>query len=315
MDENRLVTLILAAAFVLGSIVLGVFYLTAPDSMQAVPEKTETRLASSGPVREVAKPAPARSSMKPSPKNAPSAAEPAQSIPRSDRPEEKDSKTKAHGLVTVPEQKGKTALAVSPGPPTEKGDGKEDPSVPHAEGSDLEFSVASTRAPGADRGVPESRTKTVDENRSRPVPDKVMDDEAQGLPREETGVETVPDGPAKVLIREEARVNGSFKSAQEISEGMVVGKRGSERDLSDFYVIRSTGTEMILRLDPPMEDEKSSFRLLVYDGARRLLSKTGTENRSAVTVPATLEGTYYFQLDLRNAPVGSPGYGLHVKFQ
>jgi hypothetical protein len=217
--------------------------------------------------------------------------------------------------VTVPEQKGKTDLAVSPVPPTEKGDGKEDPSVPPAEGSDLEFSVESTRAPGADRGVPESRTKTVDENRSRPEPDKVMDDEAQGLTKEETGVETVQDGPAKVLIREEARGNGSFKSAQEISEGMVVGKRGSERDLSDFYVIRSTGTEMILRLDPPMEDGKSSFRLLVYDGARKLLSKTGTESSSDVTIPATLEGTYYFQLDLRNAPVGSPGYGLHVKFQ
>ncbi|HUU41578.1 MAG TPA: hypothetical protein VMW42_11610, partial [Desulfatiglandales bacterium] len=72
---------------------------------------------------------------------------------------------------------------------------------------------------------------------------------------EPTPVTSSPESPPVMIMHEKDKPNGTFFSAQEISQGIVEGQRGTKGDQSDFFKIRATGRTMILKLEPFLDEK------------------------------------------------------------
>jgi len=126
--------------------------------------------------------------------------------------------------------------------------------------------------------------------------------------------ETAPAKFPTITIHETSKSNGSFNTAQEITEGIIIGKRGTAGDRSDFYKVRATGKTMILRLEPALKKKNQRFAMTVFDVNKKPVGQDSMKTGPAITLAVTPESTYYIKLDLRHAPVTEkPQYRLYVK--
>jgi hypothetical protein len=117
------------------------------------------------------------------------------------------------------------------------------------------------------------------------------------------------------VIKETPKANGNFFSAQEITEGIIIGKRGSEKDLADYYRVRATKDSLTLKLETFLEDGNHGFFMTIFDEEKRVIGKESREKGSATSFLVTPYATYYIKIDLKNAPTDSPQYRLYVDFQ
>jgi hypothetical protein len=117
-------------------------------------------------------------------------------------------------------------------------------------------------------------------------------------------------------IYEISKANGNFNSAQEIMEGVIIGKRGTVRDRGDYYKVQATGNTMTLKLKPLLKDENHRFIITVFDVNQRLIGGGNSEDTSqAITLAVTPQTTYYIKLDLNRAPIETPQYRLSFRFK
>ena len=125
--------------------------------------------------------------------------------------------------------------------------------------------------------------------------------------------ETVPEKSPVITIHETSKSNGSFHTAQEITEGVILGKRGAEEDRSDFYKIRAKKKTMILRLVPDVKKQNQHFVMVVFNANKKPVGKDSRKTGPTLTLEVTPEATYYIKLDLRHAPVEKKSqYRLYV---
>lgn len=126
--------------------------------------------------------------------------------------------------------------------------------------------------------------------------------------------ETDPEKSPDITIHETLESNGSFNTAQEISEGIIIGKRGAAGDLSDFYKVRATGKTMILKLEPVLKKQNQRFTITVFNANKKSVGQDSRKTDPALTLAVTPENTYYIKLDVRHAPVeNEPQYRLYLK--
>jgi hypothetical protein len=134
--------------------------------------------------------------------------------------------------------------------------------------------------------------------------------------KDQTGKEPATD-PAispDITIHETLKSNGSFNTAQEITEGIIAGKRGSTGDLFDFYKVRATGKTMILRLEPILERQNQRFAMTVFNANKKPVGHDSGNPDPAINLAVTPESVYYIKLDVRHAPVeNKPQYRLYLK--
>ena len=134
----------------------------------------------------------------------------------------------------------------------------------------------------------------------------------KGQPEKEP--ETDPTKSPEIMIHETLKSNGSFNTAQEITEGTIIGKRGATGDLSDFYKVRATGKTMILRLEPILQKQNQRFTMTVFNANKKPVGQDSRKTGPAITLIVTPETTYYIKLDVRHAPVEKePQYRLYLK--
>ena len=107
---------------------------------------------------------------------------------------------------------------------------------------------------------------------------------------------------------------GAFNSAQEIAEGIIVGRRGTASDRADYYKVRATGNTMILRLEPSVKDKNHGFLMIVLDASQRTIGEDLGETGPTITLAVKPQAAYYIKLDLSRAPIETPEYHLHVYF-
>jgi hypothetical protein len=126
--------------------------------------------------------------------------------------------------------------------------------------------------------------------------------------------ETDPKKSPDITIHETLKSNGSFNTAQEITEGIIIGKRGAAGDRSDFYKIRATGKTMILRLEQVFKKQNQRFAMTVFNANKKPVGQEPRKTGPAITLAVTPEATYYIKLDVRHAPVEKkPQYRLYLK--
>jgi hypothetical protein len=129
-------------------------------------------------------------------------------------------------------------------------------------------------------------------------------------------LETDPTKSPDRTIPETLKSNGSFNTAQEVTEGIIIGKRGATGDLSDFYKVRATEKTMILRLEPVLKKENQLFAMTVFNSNKKPIGQNSRKIGPAITLVVTPESTYYIKLDVRHAPVEKkPQYKLYLKFK
>ena len=125
-----------------------------------------------------------------------------------------------------------------------------------------------------------------------------------------------PSKSLNITIHEIPKSNGSCKSAQEVTEGIIIGKRGAEGDRSDFYKVRATGKTMIFWVEPVLKKKNQRFAMTVFNANKNPVRQDSRKNGRAISLAVTPESTYYIKLDLRHAPVTQkPQYKLNVKFE
>lgn len=117
------------------------------------------------------------------------------------------------------------------------------------------------------------------------------------------------------VIKETSKANGNFFSAQEITEGIIIGKRGSEKDRADYYKVRATKDSLTLKLETFFEDENHSFFVNIFDEEERLIARDSSGKESSTSFLVVPHSTYYIKIDLRNAPIESSQYRLYVEFK
>lgn len=117
------------------------------------------------------------------------------------------------------------------------------------------------------------------------------------------------------VIKETSKANGNFFSAQEINEGIIIGKRGSEKDRADYYKVRATKDSLTLKLETSLEDENHSFFIIIFDEEERLIPRDSRGKGSTTSFLVAPHSTYYIKIDLRNAPIESSQYKLYVEFK
>lgn len=115
-------------------------------------------------------------------------------------------------------------------------------------------------------------------------------------------------------INETSKPNGTFYSAQKITEGVIIGRRGSSGDRLDFYKITATGNSMILKLEPSLKEENHLFVMNVYNVKKQHIGKISGKTDSPLTINVTRQAIYYIGIDLGHAPIETPPYKLHVNF-
>ena len=130
----------------------------------------------------------------------------------------------------------------------------------------------------------------------------------------ETTTTTLPSRPPQVTIYETSKSNGAFYTAQDITEGVIIGKRGTASDRADYYKVRAAGSTMILRLEPSLKERTHRFVMTVFDADQRSIGEDLGESGPSITLAVTPQATYYIKMDLSNAPTETPQYQLHVQF-
>jgi hypothetical protein len=134
--------------------------------------------------------------------------------------------------------------------------------------------------------------------------------------KDQPGKEPESDSTATpdITIHETLESNGSFNTAQEITEGIIIGKRGAAGDLSDFYKVRATGKTMILRLEPILKKQNQRFAMTVFNANKKPVGQDSRKTGPAITLAVTPESTYYIKVDVRHASVENrPQYRLYLK--
>lgn len=126
---------------------------------------------------------------------------------------------------------------------------------------------------------------------------------------------TLPSPPPQAVIHETSDPNGTFYRAQDITEGIIIGRRGTEGDRADFYKLRATGHTMTLGLEPSLKESKNRFIMSIFDADRRLIGEDLGKTGPTSTLSVTPQATYYVKLDLNRAPIETPQYQLHVHFK
>lgn len=139
------------------------------------------------------------------------------------------------------------------------------------------------------------------------------------MPEEKTvapaPIKDIPKSPPAIIISEKDKANGSFFSAQEISQSIIEGKRGTKEDKTDFYKILATGKTMTLKLEPTQDEKNQGFTVIVFNKDRKKIGDIGPDNtESSVSLAVEPQKAYYIMLDLTNAPVQPSHYKLHVSF-
>jgi hypothetical protein len=139
------------------------------------------------------------------------------------------------------------------------------------------------------------------------------------IPEEKTPapapVKDTPESPPVTIISEKDKANGTFFSAQEISQGIIEGKRGTKGDKADFYKILATGKTMTLKLEPLPDDKNQGFKAKVFDKGQKKIGEIGPDNTEPfISLAVEPQKAYYIMLDLTNAPVQPSHYKLHVSF-
>jgi murein DD-endopeptidase MepM/ murein hydrolase activator NlpD len=115
-------------------------------------------------------------------------------------------------------------------------------------------------------------------------------------------------------IHEISMPNGTFHTAQEITEGIIIGRRSTAHDRTDFYKIRTTGNTMILNLVSFLKERNNRFILTVFDADKRMLGKKLEKAGSTIILPVKPQSIHYIRVDLKQAPVEMPHYQLHLYF-
>lgn len=127
-------------------------------------------------------------------------------------------------------------------------------------------------------------------------------------------INTPDPKPTQEIIHETPKANGTFYSAQKIMEGVIIGRRGTNGDRLDFYKITATGNSMILKLEPSLEEEDSRFIMKVYNAKQQQIGKISEKTYFPLNISVSSQAIYYIGIDLRHAPIETPPYKLHVKF-
>jgi hypothetical protein len=200
------------------------------------------------------------------------------------------SDTVSRGAVSVPADQPEKKVAAEP----ESKDISPDQSPPKPTGTELKEKVPekealSTQVPGSGNDV-------------------VLEDQPGKEP------EIDPAKPPDVTIHETLESNGSFNTAQEITEGIIIGKRSAAGDLSDFYKVRATGKTMILRLEPILKKQNQRFAMTVFNANKKPVGQDSRKTGPAITLAVTPGTTYYIKVDVRHATVENmPQYRLYLK--
>jgi len=134
-------------------------------------------------------------------------------------------------------------------------------------------------------------------------------------PTKEPTTTSLPPRPLQVAIHETSKDNGTFYTAQEIIEGVIIGRRSMASDHTDYYKVRATGHTMILRLEPSLIERNHRFIMTVYDADRRSIREDLGVTGSTITLAVTSQAIYYIKIDLRHAPIETPQYQLHMHFK
>jgi hypothetical protein len=98
---------------------------------------------------------------------------------------------------------------------------------------------------------------------------------------------SLPPRSLQVAIHETSRDNETFYTAQEITEGVIIGRRSMAGDHTDYYKVRATGHTMILRLEPSLVERNHRFIMTVYDVDRRSIREDLGVTGSTITLAVT----------------------------
>jgi len=300
LDEDRLVTLILVALLVLGLVGLAAFYFTTsghekrtmtgkyPGSAQVMPPESALGKSSDVTLRDRKAAAPGISPIKQ--KQIAEGDDTARRLPSG-----REAGIAPEEAVASVEEKRSQEIHESV---TEK-----QGNIPSAQGTPEETS--------------EPRTGSVEESVSPGLPGPPDDRGAK--PEEEEAKAAAPGAvspePSLAVIREQARANGTFFGAQKVTEGIIVGKRGTRGDRADIYKIHATGNRMVLTLDPFLSEEGRRFYLTVFDQNRKPIGSISSRTGPTVNLNVAPDRSYYIMLDLSKAPIGEPEYRVSVHFK
>ena len=285
MDENRLITTILWVVMIIWAVGIGVFYFFKSDRLRDDQTPSFAKLSDYKISERIVKassfsqpptpPTPLKNSADPSVK------EPVTPPPLS---------SSEKRTITVDRSLG-TPTATSP-------QTKEEQSL-----------LSSTR--------PESQLSGTTEMESPPSPTPISaksSTEPVVKSTQKPDINTPDPKPTQEITHETPKANGTFYSAQKIMEGVIIGRRGSSGDLADFYKITATGNSMILKLEPSLEEEDSRFIMKVYNAKQQQIGKISEKTYFPLNISVSSQAIYYIGIDLRHAPIETPPYKLHVKF-
>jgi hypothetical protein len=118
----------------------------------------------------------------------------------------------------------------------------------------------------------------------------------------------------QVATYEISKPNGTFYTAQDVTEGVIIGRRDGPADRADYYRVQATGRTMILRLELSLKKRTSRFKMTILDADQRTIGDDLGGNGPTRTLPVTPQATHYIKVDLTHAPIGTPRYQLHVGF-
>jgi len=116
-------------------------------------------------------------------------------------------------------------------------------------------------------------------------------------------------------IHETSKANGTFYSAQEINEGVIIGKRGTASDHADFYKIRAKGSMMTLKLEPSSKNRNHVFIMTVCDANQRVILESSEKMNRTINLKVTPQSTYYIKMDLNRVPIETHPYKLILFFK
>lgn len=133
-------------------------------------------------------------------------------------------------------------------------------------------------------------------------------------PKKEPATSALPPPSPQVTIHETSKAKGAFSNAQDITEGVIIGSRGSVGDRADCYKVRAAGNSMVLKLEPSLKEEAHFFTMAVFDSGKRQVGESLGKTRSTATIAVTPQFIYYIKVDLSHAPIQTPPYNVHVYF-
>ena len=149
---------------------------------------------------------------------------------------------------------------------------------------------------------------------SAPAP-RDADELLRDRPPKKPPTTTLASPPPQAVIHETTNPNGTFYRAQDITEGVIIGRRGTGGDRADYYKLRATGHTMTLGLEPSLKEGKKRFILSVFDADRRLIGEDVGKTGPTSTLSVTPQATYYIKVDLNRAPIETPQYQVRVHFE